>query len=136
MDLIPNEFSNSDMILLSDRLNEIDEFSTLQGGVPIQTLLFLLVCRELSPSYEETIPNESPAVNKVEKKKLKFGKQIFRLLAYRSPTLRPLIRSSRILTSSFSFMQLAQTSYRNRGVAQQNRNVIHLKRCFESKNLT
>ena len=45
MDLIPGEFSHSDMGLLNDRLDEFDEFSVLKGSVSVQTILFLLVCQ-------------------------------------------------------------------------------------------
>ena len=54
------------MTLLGDRLNE---FSQLKVVVPIQTLLFLLVCKELKPSFNETISDESSTVNKIESNK-------------------------------------------------------------------
>lgn len=137
MDLIPGEFSHSDMILLNDRINEFDEFSYLKGSVPVQTLLFLLACKELNPNFDQTLPNESSAsaVNETLNKKLKFYKRMFKFLAYRSPTLRPFAKAARIVSPSFIFVKFAKTSHENKMVDKQNLNMAHLERCFQSKNI-
>ena len=106
MNLLPGEFSHSDMNLFSDRLNEVDEFSQLKAGVPIQMLLFLLVCKELKPNFDEKSSDEkSSAINKIESSKktetknFSLCKKMLKVLVYRSPTLRPLTKASRIFAS-------------------------------------
>lgn len=127
MNLLPGEFSHADMLLLSDRLTEFDEFSVLKGSVSIQTILFLLVCKELNFSFNETISTESSTTNKIEgetktanntNNKFRCCKQMFRILVYRSPTLRPLTRLSRLLVSSCRCVKFAKTSNENRIVKQ------------------
>jgi len=70
MNLIPGEFSQSDMTLLSDKLNEIDEFSELKSNVSIQMLLFLLVCKDLRPNFDGNNSNKKVStINKTESSK-------------------------------------------------------------------
>ena len=146
MDLLPGEFSHSDMLILDDKLDEFDEFSTLKGSVSIQTLLFLLVCKELRSSFDETIPDESPGLSEVEREtettnnnnnnnnnKFKVCKRVCRILAYRSPTLRPLARLGRLASSSSRFVKFAKTSHGNRMAKQQKRNVSYLEQCLQAK---
>ena len=144
MNLLPNEFSHSDMLLLNDGLNEVDEFSTLsRAGVPIQTLLFLLACKELKFNFDEkSSDGKSPAVNKTESNKntenknLGLCKKMLKVLVYRSSTLRPLRKASRIFASSRSIVSLARNSHEKGVIKQRNLNIDYLNRCFQSKNLT
>ena len=144
MNLLPGEFSHADMLLLSDRLTEFDEFSVLKGSVSIQTILFLLVCKELNFSFNETISTESSTTNKIEgetktakntNNKFRCCKQMFRILVYRSPTLRPLTRLSRLLVSSCRCVKFAKTSNENRIVKQKKRNISYLEQCLQSKTI-
>tara|TARA_B110000902_G_scaffold265711_1_gene350812 strand:- start:1102 stop:2238 length:1137 start_codon:yes stop_codon:yes gene_type:complete len=139
MNLLPGEFSHSDMVILNDKLNEFDEFDefdALKGSLNVQTMLFLIVCKELRFSFNQTIPDESSAASEVEREieitnnKLKFCKKIIQVLVYRSPTLRPLARLGRVLVFS---SHLAKTSYSNRVVDQQKRNTAYLEHCLQSK---
>ena len=136
MNLLPGEFSHSDMVILNDNLNEFYEFDALNGSLNVQTMLFLIVCKELRFSFNQTIPDESSAASEVEREieitnnKLKFCKKIIQVLVYRSPTLRPLARLGRVLVSS---SHLAKTSYSNRVVYQQKRNTAYLEQCLQSK---
>ena len=144
MNLLPSEFSHSDMSLLSDGLNEIDEFSRLsQAGTPVQMLLFLLVCRELKFNLdEESSSGKVPVVNKTEtnknigNKNLSLCKKMLKVLVYRSSALRSLRKASRIFVSSRGIVDFARNSYEKSVIKQRNLNVEYLNRCFQSKNLT
>lgn len=139
MDVITGEFSNSEMVLITDKLNNLDEFSSLKGAVSIQTLLFLLACRELKPSFSGTTNSKASTIDEREKepvnKRLKFCRRGLKLLAYRSPTIRPLIRAKMILRSSCSFVKFVKTSYKNRLVKQRNTDIAYLERCFHPKRI-
>lgn len=137
MDILPDEFSNLDMVLLEDRLDEFDEFSPLIGTVSVQTILFLLVCKELDFSFNKTSSTEInfEGEREVVSKKLKVFKQILRVLVYRSPTLRPLTRISRLLTYSQHCLKFVKTSYEDRVVNKKKRNISYLEKCFQSQNL-
>jgi hypothetical protein len=136
MDLIPGEFSHSDMHLLNDRLNEIDEFSQFKkAGVPIQMLLFILVCKELKLDFAE----KSSAINKMETSKNKETKnfslctKMLKVLVYRSPTIRPLRKVTRIFASSRSILDFARNSHTKGVIKQRDLTNDHLNRCFQSK---
>ena len=140
MNLLPGEFSHSDMNLFSDRLNEVDEFSQLKAGVPIQMLLFLLVCKELKPNFDEKSSDEkSSAINKIESSKktetknFSLCKKMLKVLVYRSPTLRPLTKASRIFASFRSIVDFARNSHEKGVIKQRNLTNEHLNRCFQSK---
>jgi len=144
MNILPGEFSHSDMNLLSDGLNEVDEFATLsRAGVPIQMLLCLLVCKELKFNFDEkNSDGKSRAVNKTESNKntenknLSLCKKMLKVLVSRSSTLRPLRKASRIFASSRSIVGFAKNSHEKSVIKQRNLNIEYLNRCFQSKNLT
>ena len=130
MNLIPSEFSHSDMNLLSDRLNEVDEFSQLEAGVPVQMLLFLLACKQLKSNFGE----ESSVINQIESSKktetFSLCKKMLKVLVYRSPTLGPLRKANRIFTSFRGIVNFAKNSHKKDIIKQKNLTNEHLNRCF------
>lgn len=139
MNLVPNEFSHSDMVLLEDKLNEFDEFSEFKGSLSIQTMMFLVACKGIKSSCKDTTNNENSETAHSETEsaniKLKFCKQMFRGLAYRSSTLRPLARLSGLLTSSRHCVKFVKNSHNKRMLDKQKRNILHLEKCLQSKSL-
>ena len=133
MNILPGEFSHSDMSLLSDRLNEIDEFSQLKSGIPVQMLLFLLVCKGFDEK-NSTI-NEIESSKKTEVKSLNLSKKMLKVLVYRSPTLRPLRKASRVFASFRSIVDFAKNSHQKNVIKQRNLTNQYLNRCFQSKQL-
>ena len=130
MNLIPSEFSHSDMNLLSDRLNEVDEFSQLEAGIPVQMLLFLLACKQLKSNFDE----ESSVINQIESSKktetFSLCKKMLKVLVYRSPTLGPLRKANRIFTSFRGIVNFAKNSHKKDIIKQKNLTNEHLNRCF------
>jgi len=130
MNLIPSEFSHSDMNLLSDRLNEVDEFSQLEAGVPVQMLLFLLACKQLKSNFDE----ESSVINQIESSKktetFSLCKKMLKVLVYWSPTLGPLRKANRIFTSFRGIVNFAKNSHKKDIIKQKNLTNEHLNRCF------
>jgi hypothetical protein len=130
MNLIPFEFSHSDMNLLSDRLSEVDEFSQLEAGVPVQMLLFLLACKQLKSDFNE----ESSVINQIESSKktenFSLCKKMLKVLVYRSPTLGPLRKANRIFTSFRGIVNFAKNSHKKDIIKQKNLTNEHLNRCF------
>jgi hypothetical protein len=132
MNLLPGEFSHSDMNLLSDRLNEVDEFSQLEAGVPIQMLLFLLACRQLKPNFDEesSMINQIESSKKTETKNFSLCKKMLKVLVYRSPTLGPLRKASRIFASFRGIVNFARNSHKKDMIKQRSLTNEHLNRCF------
>lgn len=140
MDLIPTEFSYSDMGILSDKLNEWDQSPpplALEGSIPIQTLLFSLVCKELKPQFEKNISSNNKVQTKKDPITKKFSKRklVLKILAYRSPTFRPLVKAKRIVTSSCNLVNFVKISYRRKIIEEKNLNVAYIQKCYNSKNL-
>ena len=132
MNLLPSEFSHSDMNLLRDRLNEVDEFSQLGASVPIQMLLFLLACKQLKPNFgeESSVINQIESSKKTETKNFSLCKKMLKVLVYRSPTLGPLRKGSRIFASFRSTVNFARNSHKKDMIKQKNLTNAHLNRCF------
>jgi hypothetical protein len=146
MNILPGEFSHSNMSLLSDRLNEINEFSQLlppyamvplseaRSSIPVQMLLFLLVCKGFDEK-NSTI-DEIESSKKTEVKSLNLSKKMLKALVYRSPTFRPLRKASRVFASFRSIVGFAKNSHQKSVIKQRDLTNQYLNRCFQSKNST
>jgi hypothetical protein len=60
-------------------------------------------------------------------------KKMLKVLVYRSPTLRPLAKASRIFASSRSILDFARNSHEKGVIKQRDLTNDHLNRCFQSK---